>query len=124
MNFANFFNFIGKPYRITCVLMCLLGFHAAEAKSEAPKANQSIKRPDLVLDLQADNLLLDSNMTGNNLVINTNIDNATDNQQLIVANKKKQPLNLGCGMDVYQNTGPDISISSRLTGECDLKYHY
>jgi len=122
MNFAKLFNLLFKPYRITCMLLCLLGFHAAEAKSEAPKANNSAKAPDLVLDLPANGLLLDATKTSNSLSINNN--NSTDNQQLIVSGKKNQPLNLGCGMDMYQNIGPDISLTSRLTGECDLKYHY
>ncbi len=44
--------------------------------------------------------------------------------QIIADKIKKNPVKMDCGMDVNQYAYADNSITSRLSGECDLKYNY
>jgi len=109
--------------RILVVISVFFTFsHAAEAKSDANKPVSSLAQSQqLILSLPEDEIK--SENSGWTLNSDQKAISA-ENQQFVAGGKKKRPLNLDCGMDVYQNTGPDISITSRLTGECDVKYHY
>jgi hypothetical protein len=111
-----------KTPRAFIALVCLLAFHSATAKSSPPSAPPPEKAQELILSLPADQSI-ENGKTG--LLANTwQTQNTPETLPLIVGGRKKAPLNVDCGMDLYKNTGPDISLTSRLTGNCDLKYHY
>jgi hypothetical protein len=50
----------------------------------------------------------------------------SDNALQILAGTKKpnNAVRMDCGMDVMPTSNPDVSLGSRLTGECDFKYRY
>jgi hypothetical protein len=54
----------------------------------------------------------------------TAIDSSNNPLQLMAGNKKQTPVKMDCGMDVLPTSNPDVALTSRLTGECDFKYHY
>ena len=108
-------------------MVCLLTFHAVAAKSEATSPESFNKSSNLILDLPTDEFLSPVERNGNTAIIpnpQSFSQKRQENQQIIASDKKKTPLNVDCGMDLYQNTAPEVSMTSRLTGECDFKYHY
>ncbi|QWF69495.1 hypothetical protein KEF85_08875 [Methylomonas paludis] len=127
MNIAEICQLIIKPSRTTVAVVFMLVFHAAGAKSAPPKpapVNQvEVQAP----ALQAAPLILslpDTEIKTTDSILDMHSQQAGDNLQLLAGNRKKAPVNLDCGMDLYQNSAPDVSLGSRLTGVCDLKYHY
>ncbi|MGD0960759.1 MAG: hypothetical protein ABSB19_13215 [Methylomonas sp.] len=123
----DFFNFMPKSLGLASTILCLFAFHAAEAKSETPTDKTLTIGVNLILDLPADELFLKPADHGGLLQNSENVagKQTLDKGQIIATTtKKSKPLNLGCGMDVYQNLSPDITFSNRLSGQCDLKYHY
>ncbi len=48
----------------------------------------------------------------------------SDTNQIVADKIKKTPVKMDCGMDVTPYAYTDNSITSRLSGECDLKYNY
>jgi len=105
-------------FSIGCLMVCQTGL----AKREVTVTAEPIqKTPDLILNLPADVAIKSEQPTW--ALRSVSPTDINDSNQL-VANRKKKPPLVDCGMDVYRNTGPDISLTSRLTGECDVKLHY
>ena len=110
-----------KKLRSACAIACLLVFHSVAAKSDAPPPETFNESSELILTLP------DNEIKGDEPVWSAHsfqIQNGGDGSQIMAGGKKKTPLDVNCGMDVYQNTAPDVPLGNRLTGECDLKYHY
>lgn len=127
MKAADLFFLLVKPFRTTIALVCLLTFHAVAAKSEAPVSKSATKtKPPINLILDLPDNFVSSKDYNPQILPNTPYfgQKNNDNQQLIAGDKKKRSLNVDCGMDMYQNSAPEVPMSSRLTGECDFKYHY
>jgi hypothetical protein len=103
---------------IYCSMLLALPFIAHAAPPETDKLSQS---SELILSLP-DRAISSNDQNWLNTSLHP--DDIGNSKQLIANNKKKLPVNLDCGMDLYQNTTPDTPLSSRLTGECDFKYHY
>ena len=122
MKSADFFILYKYSVRFAIALGCLLACEIAAAKRAVVVQVETIKKsPELILNLPAEQV---PNIEEPAWSIHTlKPTDGNDGNQLVAAKKKKAPL-VDCGMDVYQNTGPDISLTSRLTGECDLKLHY
>lgn len=122
MKSTDFLKLINPP-RTIIGLVCLLAFHSATAKPSPPSAPPAPEKiPELILTLPADESIETGNPSSQANTWQTQ--NTPETLPLIVGGRKKAPLNVDCGMDLYKNTGPDISLTSRLTGACDLKYHY
>jgi len=121
VNTADFLTKLLKASRTVIAMACMAVFHSVAAYSDAPSPETFNKSAKLILNLP-DEIIKTDNSTGSQYSFQTQ--NLGEAKQLIAGAKKNTPLNVDCGMDVYQNTGPDISLSSRLTGECDLKYKY
>lgn len=110
-----------KLSKASLIAVCVMVFHVAVAKSDAISPETFNKSHGLILNLPAEDIKTeDSSWSTHSLAV---MPKSRDNN-IIASGSKKTPLNVDCGMDVYQNTGPDISLTSRLTGECDFKYHY
>ena len=108
--------------RIAIALGCLLACQITAAKRQVVVQAETIQKPpELILNLPADEAIKTEVPAWTMGSLNPT--DASDGNQLVAGRKKKAPL-VDCGMDMYQNTGPDISLTSRLTGECDLKLHY
>ncbi len=108
--------------RIAIALCCLLACQIASAKRQVIVQAETVqKSPELNLNLPADDAIKTEEPAW--AIGSLKPSDANDGNQLVAGRKKKAPL-VDCGMDVYHNTGPDISLTSRLTGECDLKLHY
>jgi len=116
VNTADFFtpNFVSG---CLIVMASLLSLPAVMAQPSAKKTNDLIKPPELILSLPDSKLQTDDSSW-------TQPSQRADSKQIIVGSRRKAPLNLDCGVDVYQYANPDVSLSSRLTGECDFKYRY
>ena len=109
-----------KFLRIFFTLFCLLILYASPAKSAGPTPDSSQQRASLILKLPQDEIKTDNaGGAGNGLVLQQ-----ADANQMALTGKRKTPLNVDCGMDIFPANNPDISLSSRLTGECDVKYHF
>jgi hypothetical protein len=120
MKLTDFFNVMRLPAMAVCGLVCfLITYQVAAAKSTVTVTNAPPKSEPLILDLPANELLTDSST-----VIQQMPKDAINDQALITATHKKRPVGMDCGVDVYQDTRADIALTSRLTGVCDLKYHY
>lgn len=117
MNTADFFtpNFISG---CLIAMASLLSLPAVMAQPNAKKPNDLIKPPELILNLP------DSRLQTDDASWTQPSQHSADSKQIIVGSRRKAPLNLDCGVDVYPTVNPDISLSSRLTGECDFKYRY
>ena len=107
--------------RLILSLLCLLVFHAANAKSDSTASAATGKSKELILSLPNTELKGNDSPWSAQPLLGASTDTG---KQLIAGGRKKTPLAVDCGMDVYQNSGPDVSLTSRLTGECDFKYHY
>ena len=122
MKTADFFNSLKYTSRIAIALGCLLACQLATAKRQVVVQAETVqKSPELNLNLPTDDNLKTAEPAWT--LGSLKPSDANDGNQLVAGRKKKAPL-VDCGMDMYQNTGPDISFTSRLTGECDLKLHY
>ena len=123
MKTADFFILNKYTVRIAFALGCLLACEIATAKREVVVQAETAPppAPALILNLPTDEALKTEAPAW--AIGSLNPTDANDGNQLVAGRKKKAPL-VDCGMDMYQNTGPDISLTSRLTGECDLKLHY
>jgi len=122
VNTADFLILYKYTARIAITLICILASPIATAKREVVVQAQTLqKSPELILNLPADDAVKTEQPAW--AIGSLNPTDANDGNQLVAGSKKKAPL-VDCGMDMYQNTGPDISLTSRLTGECDLKLHY
>ncbi|MDD4915713.1 MAG: hypothetical protein PHW13_11835 [Methylococcales bacterium] len=125
MNTADFLKNLLKPFNSTLILVCLLISQAVAANS-APRASAPVPVAMHALDLS---------LPDNTGVKPVGADNGSQHQarraeksdnvlQIIAGSKKQEPLNMDCGMNVMQTSNPDVALTSRLTGECDFKYHY
>lgn len=122
MNDSVLFNFNIRS-RMTAGLICLLAFQSIPAKSNPPSTKTQPEQPrELILSLPSQDAPVGGKPTWSENL--RPLQNADDTNPIIAGGKKKPAVNVDCGMDVYQNSGPDISLTSRLTGECDLKYRY
>ena len=122
MKTADISNLYKYTAHIAIALGCLVACEIANAKREVVVQAETVqKSPELNLNLPADDAIKTEEPAW--AIGSLKPIDANDANQLVAGRKKKAPL-VDCGMDMYQNTGPDISLTSRLTGECDLKLHY
>lgn len=108
---------------LVCFIMltCAQFWQQAMAKSDA--ATPQLPSPAIVLDLAVPEPNLKTTPVETSTFTNPKAENSTS-QQLIAQGKKKSAMNLDCGMDVYQTMIDTVSLGSRVTGECDVKYRY
>jgi hypothetical protein len=124
MKTTEFFNINKYTVRIALALCGLLAYQNVMAKRQVVVQAEPAKTPPpaLILNLPAENAMNNEEPAWAKPSLTPSL-NSNDANQLVAERKKKAPI-VNCGMDMYQNTGPDIPLTSRLTGECDLKLHY
>jgi len=83
-------------------------------------ADKSDPPPDLILTLPDQWLAAEKVVPS----INQNVATRSNSNETQATALKRVPVNVGCDMDVIQNTAGDVSLSKQLFGECDLHYHY
>ena len=108
--------FLNFPITTMTIAGLLLSFSVA-ANAEAPSPEAFNKSSELVLTL-SDHWLQPDKQTPFKMQSNG------DTNNIIAGRQPKKPVNVDCGVDVNQYTSIDNSLSSRLTGECDLHYRY
>ena len=119
MNTYNIINLLIRPTRLSVMIICLMVFHSVSAKSAPPKPKQNTtSQPALILTLPEQ--IPSSGING----LTNSASNAGIENQIIAEHHKKAPVDLDCDMNLLQNTSPDVSLTGRLSGECDVKYHY
>jgi hypothetical protein len=139
MNATDFFNILNKAIIGAVALPGLLICQAAVAKSTAHRPPASAPALDIIINglpgnskttaLPTLNLSLPDDVgkpapSGTWPPLSAPAAKADINQQILAGAKKQPPVKMDCGMDVLQTSNPDVSLTSRLSGECDLKYHY
>ena len=129
MRTTEMLKFFIKPSRSTLAVVFLLVFHAASAKSAPPKMVKVSPPPPLpvpALNLTLPDTDLKQTTTDGLLSLQRPLLSPApaDNLQLLAEHHKKPPVDMGCEMGLAQTLAPEVSLSSRLGGVCDLKYHY
>jgi len=118
---TGFYYALFKSSSIPLALISLLASPPVWAGSITVSPETFNKSRGLILSLPDKELKIDT-PTGTPDPLNSQTNH--DTPQLLADTHKKKPLNLDCGMDLYPNTAADLSLTSRLTGTCDVKYHY
>lgn len=110
-----------KTIKPSVAVLCLIAFHAAAAKSDSAAPDQPAKAlPSQPLILTLPNQIpLDSPNQWQ-----TRAASNPEEQQLIAEGRKSKSVDLNCGMNMVQNAAPEVSLTGRVGGECDVKYHY
>lgn len=101
----------------TMAIAGLLFCFSIMANAEAPSPETFNKSSELVLSL-SDHWLQPDKQTS------FKTQNGGDSSHVIADKTQKKPINVDCGVDVNPYANNDNSLSSRLTGECDLHYRY
>lgn len=115
------FSFLKHPKTISAVLGGLLAFCALNVVADTPHS-ESFDAPSGLILTPSDQTLTTDATHGANLILS---DSAQGTASLQPTEKRKsRPVNVGCGVDVNQFASEDNSLSSRLVGECDLKFRY
>lgn len=117
MKTADFLNRFLNATRATIAITGLLVFYSITTNADAPSPETFNKSSELVLTL-SDQLLQSDKQSA------LNMPKGSDTNKTITDKTPKTPVKMDCGMDVNQNISIDNSLSSRLTGECDLHYSY
>lgn len=125
MTTADFLACLIKPYKTALVLACLLVFHPVEAKPNPPVVSKTVvpapAPPKLILSLPEKTLEADNQKS---FTESRDSNSLNGTKQIVIGGRKKSPLDVDCGVDVYKGAAPDTPLSRQLTGECDFKYHY
>lgn len=95
----------------------LLMVFSLTTRADAPSPETFTKSSELVLTLSDDWLQADKQTS-------FKTQNSSNTNTIITNKAHEKPVKVDCGMDVNQFAGNDNSLSSRLTGECELHYNY